>query len=274
MTTSLLSRSSESATPIAPLSWRIVWDRNREGAENMAIDQALADEHAPGSGVLRFYGWTRPTVSFGRNEPVQGVYDLGRAKALGFDVVRRPTGGRAVFHHRELTYTVVAPHKAFGGVRGAYRSINAALEAGLSSLGASVAQAPEGTPTLGPDAGACFAHPAAGELTAGARKLVGSAQARVGSAFLQHGSILIQADQYRLDEVRLAPSGEGGQPPAGLAELVRNVRPRDVANAVAEAMRSAFGGDWKDGALSESEKEIAGKLELERYRRVEWTMRR
>jgi lipoate-protein ligase A len=238
----------------------------------MALDHALARCLGAGEGVLRLYTWQRPTVSFGRNEPAQATYSAALAERLGVDCVRRPTGGRAVLHDGELTYAVIVPERAFGGVRRAYRLINEALAGALRSLGAEVALA-EGTVTLGVDAGPCFQTPAVGEVVGAGRKLVGSAQARVEGALLQHGSIILSGDQALLDT--LAGERAAHEPPATLVELIGEVSEDDVADAVVAGMRGVFGGDWTAAeGHDERVRAEAARLEAERYGRNEWTWRR
>ncbi len=244
------------------LTWRLVRDEPRSGARNMAVDHALAACLRDGGGVLRLYTWERPTLSLGRNEPA-GPYAADALRAAFVDLVRRPTGGRAVLHNRELTYAVVAPIDAWGGVRAAYLRINQALAQALRSLGAPVDVA-GGTRALAPDAGPCFQVPAAGEIIALGRKLVGSAQARIGSALLQHGSILLEGDQGPL----------GGVEPIGLRELLGDVSIDEVAGAVAESLRTELGGRWGSGELDAVEREAADRLEAETYARDTWTWRR
>jgi lipoyl(octanoyl) transferase len=164
----------------------------------MAIDHALLESvQQGGPPVLRLYRWDPACLSFGRNQRTAGVYDSERIRAAGLDVVRRPTGGLAVLHDRELTYCVLAPAAALGGPRRAYEVINRALVAGLASLGvhAVVATAGAAPHPHGDAAAPCFQAPAAGEVVAGGRKLVGSAQRREGGTLLQHGSILIEGSQ-------------------------------------------------------------------------------
>jgi lipoate-protein ligase A len=251
------------------LRWRLLRDEPRSGARNMAVDHALADALAGGEAVFRLYRWERPTLSLGRNEPA-GAYPIGALRAKGMDIVRRPTGGRAVLHDAELTYAVVAPAGAWGP-RAAYRAVNEALAAALRSLGAPVAVSEGGVRALAPDAGPCFRSPAAGEVVASGRKLVGSAQARVGGALLQHGSILLGGSQHELD-------GETQRDPAPgsitLAELVPHVSIDEVAGAVAESLRMRLGGGWHEGQLRPTEDEAALRLEAERYGRDTWTWRR
>ena len=231
----------------------------------MAIDHALAACLRPGEGVLRLYGWSRPTVSFGKNEPASRVANekLGRLQPEPH-YVRRPTGGRAVLHDNEVTYAIVAPLDAFGGLREAYLAINEALASALRSLGAEV-DVSATTETLGLDAGPCFQAPAHGEIVSGGRKIVGSAQARLEGALLQHGSILLGGGQELL-------GGEGTD--VTMSDLVGAVEPDVVASAAAAALRRSLGGAWSDGRYDASEMESAERLETERYAQDTWTWRR
>lgn len=155
----------------------------------MQIDEALLDEVVrSGSAFLRLYSWDPPTLSIGRNQPA--VYE-------GVPIVRRLTGGQAVWHEHEVTYAVAAPIALFGSLRGAYRDIHTRLATALRSLrvDAILALPPAVRPPGRP--AACFAAPVGGEILVNGRKLVGSAQVRRGDAFLQHGSILLDGSQRR-----------------------------------------------------------------------------
>ena len=235
----------------------------------MARDHALALSLVPGSAALRLYSWECPTLSLGRNEPARGRYDPTVLRRAGVDVVRRPTGGRAVLHWRELTYAVVMPVRALGGPRAIYRWINGRIAGALATLGVAVEIAPDALRALPLSAGPCFAAPAAGEVTAGGRKLVGSAQLRVGDALLQHGSILLADDQERLASLLGWPSG-GSDGPATMSELLGRT---PHAGELERILMAAFGmeaecvGDVPSTSLKESE--------LERlYRSEAWTWRR
>ncbi|HUG28245.1 MAG TPA: hypothetical protein VMK53_08110 [Gemmatimonadales bacterium] len=223
--------------PIAPLHlWRD--ETPRPGWANMAIDRALLDL-AAGEGVLvmRLYRWHPHCLSFGRHEPALRRYDRERIAALGLDTVRRPTGGRAVWHARELTYAVAAPEAALGGLREAYQQIHEWLAAAIQGLGApaTLAAPPERTPD--PADGACFAAPVGGEVLVDGWKVVGSAQLRDGGALLQHGSMLLEDDQALVRDVsRQAET----RPPAerSLSALLgRSVTWDVAADAVAGALQ-------------------------------------
>jgi lipoate-protein ligase A len=178
------------------MRWKLLHTPPLRGAENMALDHALLDRaRRTGDSVFRIYSWTNPTLSFGRNQSVRGVFEPTRAKNAGVDVVRRPTGGRAVLHHREITYSVSSPVDPDEPLRESYSRINRLLLDGLARLGvrADVAAPLERAPR--PVASPCFEVPSAGELVVNGRKLVASAQWRDRDALVQHGSILIEDDQ-------------------------------------------------------------------------------
>jgi lipoyl(octanoyl) transferase len=262
----------------------------------MALDHALASTLRPEEAVLRLYGWSTPTVSFGRNEPVVGLYDPDRAEGHGIDVVRRPTGGRAVLHDAEVTYAVVVPQRAMGGARDVYVQINRGLVAALAALGAPVTVATEGR-SAPLDAGPCFQIPVDGEVTALGRKLVGSAQARIDGALLQHGSIMLSGDQSRLgllrrsgDQSRLGllrrsgdfpprnecagPADASAMDPATLEALLGPVIVGEIMDAVTNGMERAVGGTWGPGGYRAEELDAATRLEETRYGLSEWTWRR
>ena len=208
-------------------------DPQRPGWRNMAIDSALLDRaEQDGTVSLRLYQWDPFCLSFGRHEPALRRYDRSRIGALGIDTVRRPTGGRGVWHARELTYAVAAPLGLFGGLRPAYQSIHRMLARALQFLGIPAELATtRGVP--GPDAGACFAAPVGGEVLVGGRKVIGSAQLRQGNAFLQHGSLLLADDQDLVREL----SGVRPRPDPGLP-LGRPFAFEEAAEAIRRAATS------------------------------------
>ena len=154
----------------------------------MAADEALLDRVGRSGGAfLRLYRWDPPTLSIGRNQPSAGA---------GVPTVRRPTGGKAIWHEYEVTYAVAAPIGLFGSLRNAYCEIHTRIATALRSLGVDASLAPN-RPTVRPSDGptSCFAMPVGGEIVVQGRKLVGSAQVRRADAFLQHGSILLEGTQ-------------------------------------------------------------------------------
>ena len=273
------------------LRWRVLVDPPFSGPKNMAVDHALAACSSPGEAVLRIYRWSCPTVSFGRNEPARDRYDPAVGHDIGIEFVRRPTGGRAVLHDRELTYAAVLPCPTPGGLRTMYRLINRGLVRALCSLGVPAAMAGGRGSPAAPDAGPCFQEPAPGEVTVAGRKLVGSAQARLEGALLQHGSLLIGPGQERLLALRSAlgsipaDSRMGGnrgvsgryervQAPVSLEEVLNRAPPwYDLVQAVISGLSGVIGGDWYQGELTEPER-VKSMALTERYASEEWTWRR
>src|SRR6267378_2744666 len=210
----------------------------RSGAENMAIDAELLDRaDGTGASFLRLYRFDPPCLSLGRNEPA-AHYDHTEIARRGLDVVRRPTGGRAVWHEHEVTYAVAAPIATFGSLRAAYQAIHGRLAAALHRLGVVAALAPE-RPRPPESPGSCFAAPVGGEVLVEGRKLVGSAQVREGRAFLQHGSILLAGSQEMLRLVS-RERGAGSGETTLAAVLGRPVSFEEVADAVAGAWRDEW----------------------------------
>ena len=178
--------------------WRLLVDGDLPGAQNMARDVVVARAVAAGEAppTVRLYGWQPPCLSLGAHQPPKAA-DLGFCSEHGIDVVRRPTGGRAVLHDLELTYAVAAP---LGSpplprhLQEAYRTICGALVAAARRLGVA-AELTGGEVNLrlpGPrSAGPCFEAPAGGEVVVGGRKLMGSAMRAWGTTILQHGAILV-----------------------------------------------------------------------------------
>ena len=221
--------------------WRLLLVPPRTGAENMARDSALQARAArSGETVFSIYSWSRPTLSFGRNQPADGFYNRERIRRAGIDVVRRPTGGRSILHHREVTYSVTAPIDG-ASLRQTYSRINRILQMGLGRLGVLVEAAASSPRAPAPSVRPCFETPSEGELVAEGAKLVGSAQWRENGALLQHGSILVDDDQSSLPELSASvPPVNGSLPtPATLHALLgRPPGAEEVARAMFDAVRS------------------------------------
>lgn len=210
------------------------------GWRNMAVDRALADLAAEaGDAYLRLYRWQPYCLSFGRHEPAARRYDRDHIQQLGLSVVRRPTGGRAVWHARELTYAVAAPTAGFGTLKEAYHDIHTLLANALTALGATTSLARSSRPQPGLDAGPCFAYPAGGEIMVAGRKVVGSAQLRVGDVFLQHGSLLLEDSQ---DMVTTLVDHTGTAQPTLDAPLSTLLGRRITFDEVAREIHSALEG--------------------------------
>jgi lipoate-protein ligase A len=255
--------------------WRLIRGTGRP-AENMARDAAMA--WAVGEGLvpptLRLYRWEPAAVSLGYAQRRDVSVDLAACARAGLAVVRRPTGGRAVLHGKDLTYAVAVPRRgtwAEGNLAACCRRIHEAVAAGLSRLGARVEIAGP-RPPLGEAQGEsgplCFAAVSSHEITVGGRKLVGSAQRRLGRAILQHGSIPVAAERGRL--AALVP----GDPARGVQRLEETMvslaevlgeppDPEAVAAAVAEGFAAAFDIRYTEGSWDPAEEALAARLEAE-----------
>jgi lipoyl(octanoyl) transferase len=266
-------------------AWRLLVDAPAAGAWNMAVDEVLLDGVAAGTAppTLRFYEWTPPCLSLGYFQSID-VVALDGCRALGVEVVRRPTGGRAILHDRELTYSVALPASVLGhdgGVLPSYYRLSLALQDGLRRLGVPATLAPEsaaGGPVHGP---VCFDRPSAHEILLHGRKLVGSAQMRRGGSILQHGSILIEA---RIDKLRAClrlPQDSVGltvedgserieDGVAGLAEI-GVTQPRRIAVAIGDAFAERFGVSLVQVPLQPEELAAARALASSKYGSAAWT---
>lgn len=186
--------------------WRLVNTGRGDAAMNMALDEAILLTHEAGrtAPTLRLYGWRCPTLSLGYAQSTAKEIHLDVCQRYGIQVVRRPTGGRAVLHDHEVTYSVVMPCALSDGPRTLtehYRLIGLALATGLNQLGLSVhLERPQrlATGQRLPASPACFAALSRYELSVAGKKLVGSAQKQGKYALLQHGSIPFTLDRQRL----------------------------------------------------------------------------
>lgn len=188
-----------------PAEWRLIVEREpRTGSWNMALDEAIMDAVGAGESppTLRFYQWAPPCLSLGKRQPLSGVA-LDRCARDGVDVVRRATGGWAILHTDELTYSIATTPddpRAEGAILDAYRKLSKGLIAGLHLLEVPAMMNPVdplGTHNL---SAACFEVPSAYEIVAGDMKLIGSAQTRPSGRVLQHGSVPLHGDIARVVE--------------------------------------------------------------------------
>jgi len=259
-------------------TFRLLVTGPRPGAANMALDEALLEARLAGASppTLRFFAWAPPAISLGYAQALDERIDLEAARALGVDLVRRPTGGSAILHEGpelELTYSVAAAAGDFPGaddLLASYRFIGAALAAGLMDLGVPVDLVPARPSDPAAMPAFCFARTASYELEVEGKKLVGSAQRRRGAGLLQHGSVLLGADPARLARVfpREAPL-------AGLTTLEAVLGRRPAYDQVAEALGRGFGlahgVQLVPDAVSRREEEAAAALAADKYATPAWT---
>jgi lipoate-protein ligase A len=229
--------------------WRFLDSGKNLGAYNMAVDEELLAKARAGAAmpVLRFYTWDPPAVSIGRFQKIETAVNADACKRHGFDIVRRVTGGRAVLHHQELTYSIIAraDDSLFpSNVLGTYKVIAPALLAGLKNLGipaemASRSHRHERRLETDTKKSACFSSPSLYELLVHDRKIIGSAQRRLSAAFLQHGSVLLDYDPGL--EAEVIPGGSAGDVVTSVKrELGRELSPEIVQQALARGFSAAL----------------------------------
>ncbi len=259
-------------------TWRLLVTPPARGAWNMAVDEAILEAVGRGTSLptLRLYAWEPACLSLGYAQPI-GDVDQPRLRARGWDLVRRPTGGRAVLHTDELTYSVIAPPgepRTAGTVLESYNRLSAALVEALHKLGLPVevqdgSQAGGKTPNP-----VCFEVPSSSEITAGGKKLIGSAQARRREGVLQHGSLPLCGDLRRILEVLVFPD-EASRQQAGDRLLQRAttvesalghpVTWQAAASAFTDAFEIKLDLVLQPGALSADEETRAGELSGSKY---------
>ncbi|MEW8978689.1 MAG: lipoate--protein ligase family protein [Symbiobacterium sp.] len=270
--------------------WRLLDTGHRPGPENMAIDEAIARAHGRGEvpPTLRFYGWSPPAVSIGYFQSMTKEVDLEAVRAGGYGYVRRPTGGRLIFHHMEITYSVVIREDLLpGGVIETYREISQGLLAGLRELGVAAELAGgEQDPRRADPGGfhtACFDSSSAYELQVGGRKVAGSAQTRRDGVILQHGSILLDVDVELLFRLMRLPEGAPAErlmerfrskSTTLRAALGRQVGYAEVRDALTVGFARALGLTLTPGSLTPAEEKDAQELVETKYGCDNWNLKK
>lgn len=240
--------------------WRLIIDPPLNGWENMAIDEAIFSACGSGEGpsTIRFYGWIQPTLTIGH---FQGVGpDVRRCLALGIPVVRRITGGKAVLHDKELTYSVICRHDEplFGkGILWAYRVISSFFISALREIEVKAELRVEGHGLKVDRNGfSCFHTYSRFEVMVDGRKLMGSAQKRTREAFLQHGSIPFDMDEGRFRQV----FGEGSLEGVAWVHLYTNIGMDRFRAMVIREMEKGLGIQLRMGELTPLEVSLRGRL--------------
>jgi lipoate-protein ligase A len=276
----------------APATWRLLLTSTTDGATNMAMDEAIVRAVSAGlvPPTLRLYAWEPPCLSLGRGQP-GGEVNKAACLSDGVDVVRRPTGGRAILHTDELTYSVIAPPdepRLAGDIATSYRRLSRALLAALQHLNVTADShsavlrglEPRGSPaeraTRSTDP-VCFEVPSDYEITTGdGRKLVGSAQMRTSDAVLQHGTLPLVGDIARICRYLVGvPSPERVRARAATLEsaLGRPVAWDEAAEAMVVGFGAALNLTLTRGALTEDEEVWTVELRGKKYASDAWTWR-
>lgn len=276
--------------------WRLILSGPSGPAENMAVDETLLTGISEGNAppTVRFYGWQPATLSIGYFQKAREEVDLSALEERGLGFVRRPTGGRAVLHDAELTYSIVVPESYPGvppTVNEAYRVLSEGLVAGFRKLGlrAEMADAAADKKAAQAAAGsaACFDSPSWYELVVEGRKIAGSAQVRQKGVILQHGAILLELDADLLFAVLNFPSERIRDrlkaafldKAVAINDLLRlqgkpPVTIRQAEQAFAAGFAEGLGIRLEPGVLTDAEREMAERLAREKYSQASWNLRR
>ncbi len=253
--------------------WRFLVDSPRPAALNMADDEAISIAFLNGKvpPTLRLYRWSFPSISIGSFQKWEPEWDtLFKEGSIRF--VRRITGGRALLHDRELTYSIVGSTRdpLFSeGIKGTFYTIAEGLLTGLKSLGVdtNIYAPPRKERQDHFRNPLCFASTSWYEITARGKKLIGSAQRRWVTHFLQHGSLIIET------------RGIQGFPPSenqiGMVELLPQLPTQEkLEKAIQEGFESALSIRLEPGVLTAEERKIANRLVEKKYGTPAWTLRR
>src|SRR5215208_395556 len=267
-------------------TWRLVITPPARGAWNMALDESVLEHIGLGKSMptLRLYSWTPDCLSLGRAQPFSAV-DTARLSERGWEVVRRATGGRAILHTDELTYSVIAPNdepRVTGTVLESYNRLAQALLLAVKELDLPVEMKEgktEHQSSLNP---VCFEVPSTYEITVNGKKLIGSAQARKREGVLQHGSLPLTGDLTRICQV-LTFENESARTRAAQrlltraatveSALGREVSWETAAQAFIHAFEAQLGLSLQRGELSLSESRRTDELVKSKYDHPSWTER-
>jgi len=267
-------------------TWRLLITPPAHGAWNMAVDESIL-EHAGRGDVLptlRIYAWDPPCLSLGHAQPFADV-DMVRLQAHGWDVVRRVTGGRAILHTDELTYSVTGPADEphlTGTVLESYNRLAGALLTAVQDLSLPVEMKEGKADSSGQSNPVCFEVPSTYEITMDGKKLIGSAQARRKEGVLQHGSLPLTGDLTRICQALVFPNEESrdtamqrllARATTVESALGQAVDWESAKQAFVRAFEAQLGLSFEDEELSESELARAEELVREKYAHSAWTER-
>jgi lipoyl(octanoyl) transferase len=266
--------------------WRLLLSPPAPGVWNMALDEAILETICLGEALptLRLYAWSPPCLSIGYKQPISDV-DQERLRLNGWDLVRRPTGGKAILHTDELTYSVSGPSdepRLKGGVIESYRRLSEALLQALQLLALNAEANPEAA-TLAPGAiegPVCFEVPSNYEIVVNSKKLIGSAQSRRNQGVLQHGSLPLTGDLGRITQVLTfeeeAARNEAARRLAERATTVSEALDREItwesaAQAFIQAFTDVLNIELVQAEISPTEISRSEALVNQKFGSMSWT---
>jgi lipoate-protein ligase A len=268
-------------------SWRLLLTDPMPGAQNMALDEVILDDVAVGASapVVRLFSWQPPCLSLGYGQSINDI-DEKRLSSHGWEIVRRLTGGRAILHTEELTYSICgpvdSPHLS-GGILESYRHLSHGLLATLADLGLQPEVQPEvKIPQVDRNNPVCFEVPSSYEITVQGKKLIGSAQVRRKDVVLQHGSIPLKGDIARIcqvlrfkDDARRKIVSERVRARASTVQdlLAKPISWQTAAEAFLTGFSKSLGWEFDRSEITADERSRAELLVKEKYSHRSWTTR-
>lgn len=267
------------------MAWRVLDFQRYNAFENMAIDEAIFRETINNKKppTIRFYGWQPAAVSIGYFQDIKEEVNIEKCRAEGIDIVRRISGGKAVSHCDEVTYSVIAcdTENLFpSDILGTYKIISNCIAHGLSYLGIDAALAETGRSLSDNDFKACcFSAPSRNELLVSERKICGSAQFRTNSGFLQHGSILMNFDPVKTASFLLPVRTDvqlqklKNSVAAINEEINQPVDEKQICTSLKKGFTELLGVKFVEETLTSAEEELVDKL-INKYKDLKWNMDR
>ena len=282
------------------MEWRLIKDNFHTGFMNMAIDEAIMIAHREGlvPPTIRFYQWSPPAVSLGYFQDLQKEIDVDTCKDMGIDIVRRPTGGKAVLHDKELTYSFIIREShplVNNSILETYKKISGGMIRGLSYLGikaelvplreklrsASLSNGNKSEIRHSDFKSICFSVPSQYEVQVESKKIVGSAQVRKKEIVLQHGSLLIELEKDKLFSVFNFPSAQIRDRlktrfnATSLEEILKKkINFSELSEILPRGFEEEFGVKLTEGKLTEQEEKISKDLLENKYSTCEWNYER
>ena len=270
--------------------WRLLSYQTDTGFNNMAVDEALLRIHSQRKTppTLRFYGWEPPALSLGYFQSLEEKVDRESCRARGIDVVRRLTGGRAILHDRELTYSLTVREELNlldSSIVKSYREISQGLVKGLKKLDIPVSLTPHQRGQKAPrgDSAACFDTPSWYEVVIDGKKLIGSAQTRKWDTLLQHGSLPLTLDAdlifdlFKIDNERRRKKLKRFflKHSTGLYQHTeKKYSPETLEKYLVRGLSEHFAVEIRPGSLTEGERQLAAELSRNKYSQKRWNARK
>ena len=266
--------------------WRVIPFSNSSASENMAMDEAIfrVNQRKDSLPTLRTYSWRPPSISVGYFQKTRDEVDVAACSHYHIDIVRRPTGGKAVLHENDLTYAVIAKelNPLFTpDILGTYRIISGCIADSLSELGIYAEMSVDGR-TSGDDSlkAVCFSSPSHFELLVNKRKICGSAQVRSRGVFLQHGSILLDFDPVKTCTLLASRDGDRERQIERLRESVTSVYEQTgaeisvekICHVLQRSFEKKLGIELVEGRLTGEEEALMTRLIKDKYTNNTWNM--